>query len=208
MKPIAHVVLGFCAVLAVCHAAPPSEPPPCCVEGRLEKPLSDKSLYHLESKWTTDDGKPLTLAALRGRPQLVVMFFATCEYACPILVENLKSIERMLPAEARGKAGFLLVSIDPDRDTPEALRAYRAKHAFDRANWTLLRGGVDDIRELAAVLGIQYQRDLRGQFSHSNVITVLDQDGVVAFQQAGLNKDPQATVTALSKTLGLPPSAP
>ena len=138
----------------------------------------------------------------------VVMFFASCEYACPILVENLKTIERTLPAEVRGKAGFLLVSIDPDRDTPEALRAYRAKHAFDAANWTLLHGGVDDIRELAAVLGIQYQRDSRGQFSHSNVITVLDQDGVVAFQQAGLNKDPQETVTALIKTLGIPPTAP
>ena len=208
MKPIAHVVIGLCSVLAVCHAEPPSGPPPCCVEGRLEKPLSDKSLYHLESKWTTDDGKQIALAALRGRPQVVVMFFASCEYACPILVENLKAIERTLPAEVRGKAGFLLVSIDPDRDTPEALRAYRAKHAFDAANWTLLHGGVDDIRELAAVLGIQYQRDSRGQFSHSNVITVLDQDGVVAFQQAGLNKDPQETVTALIKTLGIPPTAP
>lgn len=206
MKRVVHLMLGLCSTFAVCPAEPALAPPPCCMEGAQEKPLSDKSLYHLESKWTTDDGKQIILAALRGRPQVVVMFFASCEYACPILVENLKAIERTLPANVRGKAGFLLVSIDPDRDTPEALRAYRAKHAFDAANWTLLRGGVDDIRELAAVLGIQYQRDRRGQFSHSNVITVLDQNGVVTFQQAGLNKDPRETVDAVAKTLGTPSS--
>jgi protein SCO1/2 len=54
------------------------------------------------------------------------------------------------------------------------------------------------------LLGIQYRKDARGQFSHSNTITVLDAGGVVVFQQTGLNKDPKETVAILEKL----PAAP
>jgi protein SCO1/2 len=198
MKSPALIALGlFCALPAA--LAEPRGAEACCSELAGNKALPDRSLYHLDSKWTADDGREQSLSSLRGRPQVMVMFFATCEYACPILVENLKAIERTLPETLRGRVGFLLVSIDPDRDTSEVLHAYRIKHGFASPTWTLLRGRTDDVRELAAVLGIQYQRDARGQFSHSNVISVLDTEGVVAFQQSGLNKDPRETMTALEK---------
>jgi protein SCO1/2 len=57
------------------------------------------------------------------------------------------------------------------------------------------------VRELAALLGINYQRDARGLFAHSNVITVLNPEGEVAFQQAGLNKDSKETIAAIEKAL-------
>ena len=83
------------------------------------------------------------------------------------------------------------------------LKAYRAKEKLALARWTLLRGKEDDVRELAALLGINYQRDAKGQFSHSNVITVLNAEGEVAFQLTGLNKDPQETVAAIEKLLAV-----
>jgi cytochrome oxidase Cu insertion factor (SCO1/SenC/PrrC family) len=51
-----------------------------------------------------------------------------------------------------------------------------------RERWTLLRGGADDVRELAALLGVNYAEDARGQFAHSNLITLLNADGEIAFQ--------------------------
>ena len=166
--------------------------------------MTDKSLYQLDSVWTSDVGREVNLGVLRGRPQVVAMFFAHCEYACPIIVENVRAIERALPDALRGQVDFLLVSFDTERDTPEALRAYRANRKLPTANWTLLRGREDDVRELAALLGINYQRDARGQFSHSNVITVLNAEGEVVFQQAGLNKDSRETISAIEKTLAAP----
>ena len=154
-------------------------------------PLADKSLYQLESTWTSDVGKDVKLGVLRGRPQIVAMFFTTCEYACPIIVENMKSIEKAMPENLRGQVDFLLVSFDVERDTVEELKAYRAKKELATARWTLLRGKEDDVRELAALLGINYQRDARGQFSHSNTISVLNAEGELVFQQTGLNKDSQ-----------------
>lgn len=178
-----------------------AEKPPCCREAAPTTPLADKSLYQLESTWTSDVGKDVKLGVLRGRPQIVAMFFTTCEYACPIIVENMKSIEKAMPDNLRDKVVFLLVSFDVERDTVEALKSYRAKKELATARWTLLRGKEDDVRELAALLGINYQRDARGQFSHSNTISVLNAGGELVFQQTGLNKDSKETVAAIEKML-------
>jgi protein SCO1/2 len=163
--------------------------------------MTDKSLYQLESSWTSDVGKEIKLSVLRGRPQVLAMFFTSCEYACPIIVENMKSVERAIPKSLRDKVDFLLVSFDVKNDTVEALKAYRAKNELATTHWSLLRGKEDDVRELAALLGINYQRDARGQFSHSNTISVLNAEGEIIFQQAGLNKDAKETVAAIEKML-------
>ena len=55
--------------------------------------FTDKSLFQLDSKWTDDAGQSLALGALKGRVQVVVMFFASCTYACPIIVHDLQRIE-------------------------------------------------------------------------------------------------------------------
>ena len=159
----------FLTLIAACLAHG-EEKPPCCREIEATAPLTDQSLYQLESQWTSDVGREVKLGVLRGRPQIVAMFFTSCEYACPIIVENMKAIEQALPEALRGKVDFLLVSFDVARDTPAALKAYRAKEQLALARWTLLRGKEDDVRELAALLGINYQRDAKGQFSHSNII--------------------------------------
>lgn len=213
MKTLAIILTVISACLA-CGEEPardigipagssPAEKPPCCREVAATTPLTDKSLYQLESKWTSDVGREVKLGVLRGRPQIVAMFFTSCEYACPIIVENMKAIEQALPEALRGKVDFLLVSFDVERDTPEVLKAYRTKKQLATDRWTLLRGKQDDVRELAALLGINYQRDAKGQFSHSNVIALLNAEGEVVFQQEGLNKDAKETVAAIEKVLAV-----
>ncbi len=173
----------------------------CC---RLDLPLAtftDKSIYQTESKWTTDAGKDIKLGALAGKPQVLVMFFANCTYACPILVSDMQRIEAALPENLRGRVGFTLVSFDSQRDTPSALADYRRTRQLDRDNWTLLDGQPDDVLELAALLGIRYQEDANGQFMHSNVITLLNARGEIAFQLTGLDADPQEMVRRLEQML-------
>jgi len=185
--------LFFCAMIGVfslAHASAadvaPSAKPPCCREALPLGPYTDQSLYQLESKWTSDVGKELKLGVLRGRPQVLLMFFAQCEYACPRLVHNVKALEKAMSTELRDRVDFLLVSFDSERDTPEVLRAYREKDKLEISRWTLLRGAADDVRELSALLGINYVKDARGQFAHSNVITVLNADGEIVYQHQGL----------------------
>jgi len=175
----------------------------CCakVPALAATNYTDKSLYQVESKWTTDAGAAITLATLKGKPQVVAMFFANCTYACPLIVNDMKQIEAALPANWRTNVGFALVSFDTQRDTVAALAEYRRTRALPAERWTLLRGEAEDVRELAALLGVRYRQDATGQFSHSNIITVLDAEGEIVYQQVGLNQDVRETVHRLEKLI-------
>ena len=145
-----------------------------------------RSIYQLDASWTDDAGRPFALAELRGRPVVLAMFFTSCGYACPRIVADMGRIRATLPAAVRDRARFVLVSFDDARDSVEVLHAYRRQHELDSTNWILLRGAPDDIRELAAVLGLKYRRDAAGMFEHSNLITVLNGAGEIVHQRAGL----------------------
>ena len=187
------------ALLALIAACAVAAEPPCCRAPLPAGPPTDKSLYLLDSKWTSDVGKVVQLGVLRGRPQIVAMFFTHCEYACPITVSELKAIESKLPPDVLARVDFLLVSLDAKRDTPDELAAFRTKRELARERWTLLRSNEDDVRELAALLGVNYAQDSRGQFAHTNLITVLNTDGEVAFQHAGLKQDLAPLLAAIEK---------
>lgn len=199
--------LSLFGALMVTHALGEELPvlgknvPPCCVIKKGEPiAVSDESLYLLGSNWETDRAKQIKLTELGGKPQVVTMFFATCIYACPILVHDMKKIEAALPEGMRGKVGFTMVSFDSARDTVDALSAFRKTHSLP-ANWTLLRGGQDDVLELAALLGVKFKKEKNGQFAHSNLITVLNTKGEIIFQKAGLNTDPAEITPAIQEAL-------
>jgi protein SCO1 len=195
-------LFSLLAVSSLLNAAEPASlpaKPACCATNDSDRArFSDASLYQLDSTWTSATGRKLRLGEFKGRVQVVTMFFARCEFACPILVHDMKRIEESLPPTLRTNVGFLLVSFDSDRDTPEALRAYSQRLELDADRWTLLRGSSDDVLELAALLGIKFKKDARGQFAHSNVITILNPAGEIVFQQVGLNQDIQPTLKAIA----------
>jgi protein SCO1/2 len=182
----------------------PADMASCCATNlqpavALPVALPGTSVYQISSTWTTDAGNPFKLAALRGRPQVVAMFFTSCQNACPITVTDMKRIEAALPEAVRARVGFTLVSFDPARDTTAALRAYRLQRNLDPARWTLLRGEPADVTELAARVGMKYRNGARGQFSHSNIITVLNSDGEIVHQQVGLNQSIEETVATVQQ---------
>lgn len=59
----------------------------------------------------------------------------------------------------------------------------------------------DSLRMLAAVLGVRYREELNGDFAHSSVITVVDSEGEIRHQQAGVRKDPAEIAAVLAELL-------
>lgn len=155
---------------------------------------SDFSVYHAESEWTDQHGRTRALGSLAGRVQVVAMVYTNCAYACPRIMLDMKRIEAELGREYAGEVGFVVVSIDPERDTPEKLAEFAEGSRLDPARWTLLHGSSGDIRELAVLLGVQYRQTAPGEWVHSNLITVLDRDGVIVHRQLGLGTDPTETL--------------
>lgn len=208
LAALALLALGACAPAdaaadAPVHAAAPADvvahdhahhPTPLAADA----PLPGASLLHLRDAWTDHHGATVHLADLRGRPTVVVMFYGTCVTACPVLLHDAELIEAALPADLRAATRFLMVTFDPERDTPERLAAYAAEKGLDRERWSFLTADAAAVRRLAGALGVRYRPDGRGGFAHTNLITVLDADGVPVARLEGLGLGPDAAVAALA----------
>ena len=95
------------------------------------------------------------------------MFYSSCKFVCPMLIETIRDIETKLSAEEREHLTVLLVSIDPAHDSVEVLQRTVDERHVDGARWTLARTDAASVRKLAAVLGIQYRALPDGEFNHT-----------------------------------------
>lgn len=160
--------------------------------------LPELSIYNLPSKWTNQDGEEIELKDLRGDVVVMVMIYTTCRAACPRLVADMRNIHKNVPEKNNKSVKYVLVSIDPEVDTPELLKEFSIENQMDDTDqWIFLRGTESDTREFAAVLAVSYKAISPIDFSHSNIISVFDQDGVLAHQKEGLGVDSKETIASI-----------
>jgi protein SCO1/2 len=199
----------FCASMSdgAETAASPKVIDDCCAVTLDTGPLSSHSLYQTEVGFTNDCGESFNLVALRGRPVVLTMFFASCSHACPMLVTVMQQMRDALPADLANPPVFVLISFDVERDTPEVLAQFRASRLLDD-RWEVLHGDNDAVRELAALLGVKYQAEAGGGFSHSNVISILNSEGEVVHQRMGLMGSTDEAQRVLGLVSGTSKSAP
>lgn len=197
MRPVTLGLLAL-SLASACGRKPPqpgerAPSPPChCHDASAppaaDRPTPDTSVFGLGVPWTDQAGRAFDLHSLAGTPTVVLMFYGTCRSACPVLIRDVKRVEAALTPAARARTRFVLVTFDPSNDTPERLRELAAESQLDLSRWSLLRGADDDVRAFATVLGVQFSRVGPGEYTHSNLITLLDPQGVVAFQLDGLQQ--------------------
>ncbi|TAH41889.1 MAG: SCO family protein, partial [Gammaproteobacteria bacterium] len=60
-------------------------------------PLPGDSVYNLDASLVDQDGKVLRFADGRGQPRLVSMFYSSCKFVCPMIIDTLRRTERSLP---------------------------------------------------------------------------------------------------------------
>jgi protein SCO1 len=141
------------------------------------------SIFRITSDWYDAHGRNLQLRDVGGRPMLLALVYTHCGTACPRIVQDMKRVEAALP-----DLDFVLVSIDPERDTPGHMKEFATGSRLDPKRWTLLSGADADLLVLATALGVRYRPVATGEFVHSNVITALAPDGTILFRQDGLGR--------------------
>jgi len=141
------------------------------------------SVYLLDSEWRTQDSKKIHLRDLAGKKLILSMTYTSCQHTCPTIVSNMQSIEKSLSETDRDNFRFVLVSLMPKSDTPEVLKNYANKRGLE--GWTLLSGHDDDVRMLAMVLNVKYKVVAGDEIFHSNLITILDDQGRIEHQITG-----------------------
>ena len=173
-----------------------------------QPPLPLDSVYQLDVELADQAGKRQPWRAQRGKPRLVAMFYTSCQYICPLIVESGKAIERQLTPAEQDRIGITLISMDPRRDTPKALAAVVAKRKLDTRRWTLASPRQDDVRQIAGVLGVRYRQLADGEFNHTSALVLLDAEGRVLArtEKMGSQPDPEF-VASVRKALASAPAA-
>lgn len=169
----------------------------------VKSELPELSIYNLPSTWTTQDNENIELEDLRGKVLVMVMIYTECKAACPRLVADMRNIEKQVPVKDLDKVRFIMVSIDPETDTPEHLKQFSKENLMEEDHWMFLRGTPEATREFAAVLAVSYKRISPIDFTHSNIITVFDTEGVMVHQQQGLGVDNKETIEAIKKEVSI-----
>lgn len=166
---------------------------------KVNKEISDLSIYNLPSKWTTQDGKDIELKSLQGNVLVMVMIYTSCKAACPRLVADMRDIESKLDPKNKQKVKLILISIDPKTDKPERLKSFAIENKMNQEPWIFLRSTEENTREFAAVLAVNYKKISPVDFSHSNIISVFDAKGELVFQQEGLGVNNDKTITTINQ---------
>lgn len=138
---------------------------------------------------TDQDGRPVALPSLTGKWSLVFFGYTFCPDICPTTLAQLRQLDGQLPPATRERLQVVMVSVDPQRDTPAQLKQYLA---FFDPDYLGLTGELADIQQLASALGIPFIPGDTGSenytVDHSGNLALLGPDGIQrGFVRAPLN---------------------
>ena len=180
------VIAVIAAALGGCGAGRPG-PPPASAGLQLDRrvPASVASL-----PLTDDDGRSTTLGALRGRVVVLADFMTLCQEICPLTSANYAAMDRAVAAaHLQGRVQFVELTIDPERDVPARLHAYRQLFDAPR-NWSLLTGSPEVVSRIWSWFHVYYQRVAEGSppatdwWTGTPLTYDVDHEDVVAFVDA------------------------
>jgi protein SCO1 len=144
------------------------------------------------------DGKRVTDGDFRGKLMLVFFGYANCPDVCPTELQTMAEVLDKLGAEANAVAP-IFITVDPARDTPQALAAY-VKAFSDRI--TGLTGTSGEVASAAKAYRVYFRRagDGTGDYTvdHSAFVYLMDRDGEYLTHFV-FNTSPEAMVSVIKK---------
>jgi len=90
---------------------------------------------------------------VKGRIVAIDFIYTTCNYACPLETARMAQVQKKLGDRVGNDIFFYSISIDPEHDTPEVLKAYMEKFHIG-PGWTFLTGKKKEIELLMRKIGV------------------------------------------------------
>ena len=198
LVPVLAAVLAAGAIVAGCGGSAAVPGPPSAYLGTVVDRPVPAGIADLPL--TTDAGRPTSLEAWRGHVVVLADFLTLCQETCPLTTGNLLVMDRAVMAAGLGnRVRFAELTVDPGRDNPARLRAYRTLTGAP-ANMLLLTGRPAVIARIWQYLGVWYQRvgedsppgidwltgrPLSYDVNHEDALLYLDAAGRVRFVIVG-----------------------
>lgn len=155
--------------------APAPEPSPVRLTSSV--PLLEAGAALPDYTLTNELGKVIRLSDFRGKVLAFTFIFTRCPYPdfCPRMTDLFARTQKALAdqADAPRNIKFLSISFDPQNDTPDLLRAYAERYAYDPAQWSLATGAWDQLEPLTGNFGLLFGRDVPPEKMEHNLRTVV-----------------------------------
>ena len=119
-------------------------------------------------------GRAVTLSAQRGQVVALTFLYTSCPDVCPLTATRFRSAQTELQSDA-SRVTFIAVSVDPDRDTPQAVQAFSAAHGLG-SNWFYLVGARAQLTPVWASYGIGVQAGST-TVTHNDAVYLIDARG-------------------------------
>ena len=119
-------------------------------------------------------------ADYKNKVYVVEFFFTSCPTICPRMNENMVKVQNEFYGNP--SFGILSISIDPERDSPEVLKAYADEKGATLKNWNFLTGDKEEIYSFSNDgfrLYAGENKDVEGGFEHSGLFALIDKDGFI-----------------------------
>jgi len=168
------------------------------------KALPGDSVYLVTATMTDQNGRAFKLEDHGGKPVLVSMFYNSCKFVCPMLVDTMVLTLEGLSLKERTQLDMLLITFDPARDDVKALKSIADSRDLNGPQWTLARTDPTNVRKIAATLGIQYRLLADGEFNHTTVLVLLDGDGRIVGRTKRIGATDPAFIKLVKQTIQTP----
>ena len=151
-------------------------------------------------EFINQDNNKVSNESYIGKVYLVEFFFTTCPSICPIMNRNMVLIQNEFKDEK--DFGIASISINPENDTPEILKAYAKNYGATLPNWFFLTGDKEKIYDLANKgfnVFAGENAKVNGGFEHSGLAALIDKKGNIRCRRDA-NNNPIMYYDGLEKT--------
>jgi protein SCO1/2 len=131
------------------------------------------------------EGRRFSFAALKGKTVVMNFIFTHCPVSCPAQTRALTLIQHAVPKPMASRVRFVSVTMDPERDTPPALKQYAALIGADLANWSFVTGNEGELGWLHHYYDVRVTRSTPGQFDHRVAVYLIDASGRLLQKYSG-----------------------
>lgn len=136
-------------------------------------------------------GDRFSMADVRGKIVAVSFTYTSCIDTCPILTALMVSVQKKLGSKFGSEVFFVTVSMDPDIDRPEVLKAYAQALGSDLRGWAFVTGTEAEIQQVARDYGVFRKKREDGEVDHTLLTSIIDRTGTVRVQYMGMRFDPE-----------------
>jgi protein SCO1/2 len=148
----------------------------------------------------THDGKTVRFYTdlVRGRIVFINMMYTDCSNRCPPMTQNLKRVQQMFGDRAGRDIFMYSITLQPEFDRPEALRAYMDLNKIQGPGWTFLTGSRTSVEQVRRSLGF-YDRNpaVDGDLAQHTGMVRVGNDALNRWCMAAATMEPELIYEAL-----------